>query len=158
MADTTRIKVARDKASLVQSLTASDSSTGPFETYADVLTFAATLGIKYKRRIPLLGEISKREPAPIPREVFTNRGYDMVMNLIAVADNGDPKILASNEACSADRVQAFEEYANGGLEVLGEKLKGSVDHLDQILLLLSSEGRNSQLSDSEFDLSAFLPV
>lgn len=158
MADNTRIKVAKDKAYLVQSLTASDTTTGPFETYADVLAFAATLGVKHKRRVPLLGEVSKRDPSPIHRETFSAKGYDMVMNLIAVADRGDPKILASNEASSAERVQAFEEYANGGLEILEEMLKGTVDHLEQILLLLGSEGKSTQISENEFDLSAFLPT
>ncbi|KAM3108449.1 DNA phosphorothioation-associated protein 4 [Phormidesmis sp. 146-33] len=158
MADHTRIKVAKDKAYLVRSLTASDTTTGPFETYADVLAFAATVGIKHRRRVPLISEVSKSEPSPIHRETFSARGYDMVMNLIAVADSADPKILASNEASSAERSQAFEEYANGGLEVLEEMLKGTVDHLEQILLLLGSEGKSAQLSENEFDLSAFLPV
>ena len=156
MADNTRIKVAKDKAYLVQSLTAADTTTGPFETYADVLAFAATLGIKHKRRVPLLGEVSKRDPSPIHRETFSAKGYDMVLNLIALADSGDPKTLASNEACSAERVQAFEEYANGGLEVLEEVLKGTVDNLEQILLFLSANRLNSVPEDAEFNLSSFL--
>jgi dnd system-associated protein 4 len=157
MVDTARIRIAKDKAHLVQSLKVTDATGGPFETYADVLVFAASLGVKHKRRVPLLGDISK-EPAPISREIFKNhiRSYDMVMNLIAVADSSDPKVLASDE--DAIRVQAFEEYANGGLEVLEEKLKGAVDYLDQILLLLSLENKDSQGEENEFDLSAFLPT
>lgn len=158
MADNTRIKVAKDKAYLVQSLTASETTTGPFETYADVLAFAATLGIKHKRRVPLVGEVSKRDPSPIHRETFSAKGYDMVMNLIAIADRGDPKILASNEVSSAERVQAFEEYANGGLEILEEMLRGTIDHLEQILLLLASEDKSTENSENDFDLSAFLPT
>lgn len=158
MAENTRIKVAKEKAYLVQSLTASETTTGPFETYADVLAFAATLGVKHKRRVPLTGEISKRDPSPIHRETFSAKGYDMVMNLVTISDSGDPKTLASNEASSAERLQAFEEYANGGLEILEERLKGTVDHLEQILLLLEVEGRSSHQAEAEFDLSAFLPV
>lgn len=67
MAETNRIKTAKDKADLVKALTATNDTSGPFQTYADVLAFAATLGAKYKKRIPL-GEVSKREPAPIPQE------------------------------------------------------------------------------------------
>jgi len=45
MADT-RVKVAKDKAELVKSLRAdsADDTTKPFQTYAEVLVFAAALG------------------------------------------------------------------------------------------------------------------
>ena len=57
MAETGRIRVAKDKAELVKSLTSADGETGPFQTFADVIVFAAALGVKHKKRIPL-GEIS----------------------------------------------------------------------------------------------------
>lgn len=71
-----RIRVAKDKADLVKALTISEGTTGPFQTYADVMVFAATLGAKRKKRSPL-GTISSKEPAPIGLEVFVSRGYDV---------------------------------------------------------------------------------
>ena len=52
------------------------------------------------------------------------------------------------------RVQIFEEYANGGLEVLQNALQGSVDYTDGILLLLLDEKDKGDQED--FDLSRFL--
>ncbi|MEY3402832.1 MAG: hypothetical protein RLZZ86_2448, partial [Cyanobacteriota bacterium] len=46
MAETGRIRVAKDKADLVKSLTSADGGTGPFQTFADVIVFAAALGVK----------------------------------------------------------------------------------------------------------------
>ena len=46
MAETGRIRVAKDKAELVQSLTSRKGATGPFQTFADVVGFAAALGAK----------------------------------------------------------------------------------------------------------------
>lgn len=154
-----RIRIASDKADLVKSLTASDDrKNAPFQTYADVLVFAASLGSKYKKRSPLR-EISKREPAPISLEIFESRGYAMTLNLLAIAETQDPQILAThNPDAIRDRVLIFEEYANGGLDILQDKLRGAVDYLDQLLLLLANErDRCDATSDpEEFDLSKFL--
>ena len=51
------------------------------------------------------------------------------------------------------KIKIFEEYANGGLEIIKDRLRGSIDYLDTILLLLASERNNSQKDDREFDLS-----
>ena len=54
-----RIRVAKDKAELVKQLLASKDTTGPFQTYVEVMVFAAALGVKHKKRVPL-GEFTKR--------------------------------------------------------------------------------------------------
>ena len=41
-----RIKVAKDKAESVQKLLDSKGTTGAFQTYADAIAFAASLGAK----------------------------------------------------------------------------------------------------------------
>jgi dnd system-associated protein 4 len=46
-----RIKVAKDKAKLVKALRAGEGSTGPFQTYADVVTFAAAFGFQEETQI-----------------------------------------------------------------------------------------------------------
>ena len=154
MADS-RIKVAKDKADLVKALTASDDTTGPFQTYADVLVFAAALGAKRSKRSPL-GEISKRDPAPIHQETFTTRGYELVIKLLAMAETQDKQILSVNDGDYDDeRTHIFEEYANGGLEVLRSELRGAVDYTERILLILISERLNRN-SEEEIDLSSLI--
>ena len=151
-----RIKVAKDKAKLVQRLLDTKGSTGAFQTYADIIAFAASLGAKYQKRIKL-AEISQSEPAPISLEVFISRGYDRLIKLIAVADTEDIKILSTEDAIAEiNRVQIFEEYANGGLEKLGNELRGAVDYTERLVLILNAERFTPKTNDEEFDLSRFL--
>ncbi|NJM70791.1 MAG: DNA phosphorothioation-associated protein 4 [Scytonema sp. RU_4_4] len=156
MAETGRIRVAKDKADLVKALTSADSATGPFQTYADVIVFAAALGAKHKKRVPL-GEISKREPSPIRLEYFATMGHDWVIKLLGITETKDIKILSPNEEeYEQKRNQIFEEYANGGLEILQNELWGAVDYSERVLLMLSSERFNKEQQDEEFNLSKFL--
>jgi len=151
-----RINVAKDKADLVKALTVIDGKTGPFQTYADVIVFAAALGSKRKKRVPLK-ETSKKEPGPIALEIFVSRGYDSAMKLIAIAETKDTKILSpTDETSEEQRLTIFEEYANGGLEILREELRGAGDYLDQILLLLISERFKETSTEQSFDLRRFL--
>ncbi|MEH1948461.1 MAG: DNA phosphorothioation-associated protein 4 [Nostoc sp.] len=156
MAETGRIRVAKDKAELVKDLTSSNGGTGPFNTFADVIVFAAALGAKHKKRVPL-GEISKREPSPIPQEQFIVRGYNTVINLIAIAETQEIKVLSLEEGNNNEkRNYIFEEYANGGLEILQSEIRGAVDYSERILLILSHERFQDNSQEEEFDLSKFL--
>ncbi|MEH1944831.1 MAG: DNA phosphorothioation-associated protein 4 [Nostoc sp.] len=156
MAETGRIRVAKDKAELVKDLTSSDGGTGPFQTFADVIVFAAALGAKHKKRVPL-GEISKREPSPIPQEQFIVRGYNTVINLIAITETQDIKVLSLEEGNNNEkRNYVFEEYANGGLEILQSEIRGAVDYYERILLILSHERFKDNSQEEDFDLSKFL--
>lgn len=103
-----RLSRPRDKDDLLQQLT----EDGPFDEYRDVLVFAAALGWHERRRVALA---AKGEP--IRWEVATNRrGTEALVNMIAAVESGDPEILA--EARFEERLTIFEEYANGGLEIL----------------------------------------
>ncbi|MDB9317080.1 MULTISPECIES: DNA phosphorothioation-associated protein 4 [Cyanophyceae] len=151
-----RIRVAKDKAELVKQLLASKDTTGPFQTYVEVMVFAAALGVKNKKRVPL-GEFTKREPSPIPQENFASLGHDLIIKLLGITETKDIQILSSREEEYEDqRTQIFEEYANGGLEILQNELRGAVDYSERLLLVLISEKDAQEQSDEEFDLSKFL--
>ena len=157
-----RIRVAKDKAELVKSLIGSADNNSPFQTYADAMLFAAVLGAKQQRRVPL-GEISKKEPGPISIEIFISRGYDPVMKLIAIAATENINVISPDRAdFEQQRIHIFEEYANGGLELLAQELCGAVDYTERILLMLSAalDPRNSdsitENSLEEFDLRKFM--
>ena len=151
-----RIRIARDKANLMQNLLATGSNKGPFQTYADAVVFAASLGIKHGRKTPL-EVISTREPGPISWEIFASRGYDPVIRLIAIAHTQELEILSSfNPRHEEQRLRIFEEYANGGLEILRDELRGAVDYTERILLILSAERWKNIPQDEDFDLSRFL--
>ncbi|WP_066374762.1 DNA phosphorothioation-associated protein 4 [Anabaena sp. CA = ATCC 33047] len=156
MVETGRIRVAKDKADLVKALTSSDGGTGPFQTFADVIVFAAALGAKHQKRVPL-GEISKREPSPIRIEHFASVGNDVVIILLGMVETQDINILSTYDAANeTQRHHIFEEYANGGLEILQTELRGAVDYSERILLFLSYERTQKDEPAEEFDLSKFL--
>jgi len=155
MVETGRIRVAKDKADLVKSLISTDGATGPFQTFADAIAFAAALGAKHNKRVPL-GEISKREPSPIRLEYFASMGHDCVIKLLAIMETKDIKILSLTEESEAKRNLIFEEYANGGLEILQNELRGAVDYSERLLLMLSSEREQQEQQNEEFDLNKFL--
>ncbi|RCJ24979.1 dnd system-associated protein 4 [Nostoc sp. ATCC 43529] len=156
MAETGRIRVAKDKAQLVKDLTSSDGGTGPFQTFADVVVFAAALGAKHKKRVPL-GEISKREPSPIRLEYFATMGHDVLIKLLGITETQDINILSlDEEQYETQRHHIFEEYANGGLEILQNELRGAVDYSERLLLIMSLERDKQDDGEEEFDLSKFL--
>jgi dnd system-associated protein 4 len=151
-----RIRVAKDKADLVKALVDSNNTTGPFQTYADVMVFAAALGAKRKKRSPL-GAISTKEVSPIALEVFVSRGYDLVLKLLAIRETKEAKIISLfDETSEEKRIHIFEEYANGGLEILRDELRGAVDYTERILLILSAERFKKESPEDGFDLSRFL--
>jgi dnd system-associated protein 4 len=144
-----RIKVAKDKAKLVKALRAGEGSTGPFQTYYEVLVFAAALGIKKGKFVPFQENEASREVDPIRQEQFASKGYDQVINLISIGHDRDPNLLGTNVESEAKRVAIFEGYANGGLEILGEIVWASSDISNQIILLIASE--NKKLFSAEED-------
>ena len=151
-----RIKVAKDKSELVKKLLDTKGSTGTFQTYADVVAFAASFGAKCQHRLPIK-EVSHNEPAPISLEIFISRGYDNLIKLIAVVETQDISILATQDSEAEEaRVKIFEEYANGGLERLRNELRGAVDYTERLLLVMGAERFKEDTTDEEFDLSRFL--
>ena len=151
-----RVKIAKDKADLVQKLLDTKGTTGVFQTYADIVIFAASMGIRHQRKIPLQ-EISQSEPAPISLEIFISRGYEWSINLIAIADVRDTKILATDDPqIEVQKIAILEEYANGGLAKLKEELRGAIDYTERLLLILSTERFPKTDTREEFDLSRFL--
>ena len=88
-----------------------------FDTYRDLVCFAAVLGCHFDRRHPF-----EKTLEPMPWEVF--RGMpESILQLVAAAGTDDFEILADDRA--GDVATAFEEYANGGLSVLQERLGAS---------------------------------
>src|SRR5438874_2284392 len=133
-----RLNRPKDKDDLLQQLT----EHGPFEEYRDVLVFAAALGWHEQRRIPLA---AKSEP--IRWEVATNRrGTEALVNMIAAVKSGDPEILAGDRF--EERLTIFEEYANGGLEILRALLDTEPrPAVDVVLELVQRVSRADQARD-----------
>jgi dnd system-associated protein 4 len=101
-----------------------------FPTMRELLCFAAALGFQMNRRIEL-GETT----AEVDGRVFDNldSAVDMIY-LVGLAGTGDVAILQPDR--EEDLIEVFEEYANGGLQILDEWLRaqGGDVYGDQAIL------------------------
>ena len=128
-----RVRRSKDKSNLLDRLTKSENrATSPFDSYRDVIIFCAALGWWRKRRVSF-----DSSDEPIRWETMTSLpGAEMLVNMLAVSQTDDPTILLDERF--DDRIVIFEEYANGGLEVLRESLdqspKPAVDVLRDLVM------------------------
>lgn len=126
-----RVRRPKDREDLLNRLTDRDQG-GPFQSYKDALVFAAALGYASGRREPFT-----QSGEAIDWSVFSGFGDEAMVNMIPVADAGDLGSLASEQF--DDRLTWFEEYANGGLALMEQKLATSTQEpLDTILELIHS--------------------
>lgn len=130
-----RVRVAKDKVGLLKALKEGSENNGPFLSYADALTFAAMIGIRNNKRLKLHA-ISYDGIAQIPQDQFRDQ---KLMGLLSICDLQSFSVLGDEAELDHQRVEVFQEYANGGLEIIGQKISGSVDYTDQILLMLKAE-------------------
>lgn len=131
-----RINYAKSHEVLLNQLVRSIDSSGPFETKAKCLIYAASFGASF-------GFDQGRKPLPekkgesIRYDVFQNQDFEDLICSLAVFATKDIKILEDNEDTANERVTIFEEFANCGLERLEAELKGEANKTDGIALLLS---------------------
>ena len=147
-----RIKVAKDKAKLVKALRAGDGSTGPFQTFYEVIAFAAALGIQKGKYVPFEEKDASREIDPIRQEQFASKGYDRIIDLISLIHERNPKSLTDSTEYEAKRISMFEAYANGGLEILEDFVRGSNNISNQLLLLITSARQQSSTEEDDLGL------
>jgi len=84
-----------------------------FPTIKDLLCFAAMLGFSEGKRVPLSPNHKKQD---IQRQIFIDDGKINLIYLIALSELKDVNILRDDN--DVDIVEVFEEYANGGLEIM----------------------------------------
>lgn len=148
-----RIRVPKDKDDLLARLTRTeDNPLGPFRLRADAMMFAAAYGFRRasRRSFSTTGE-------PIRSEVFERQGYVPVINLMALVDTRDPNSLSESDTAVDLRATVFEEYANGGLDLLRQELHGLEDPLGRLLLIVEAERLPQDVEgDQELDLGRFL--
>lgn len=131
-----RVRRPKDKDALLNRLV---EERVPFETFRDVLIFAAALGVSRDRREPF-----QQSSEPIPWSVFSNSGSEALINMISSVSSEDFNVLEPDRF--SERLTIFEEYANGGLAIIEEALTGSdrppLDLLKE--LVLSEETRQPE--------------
>lgn len=108
-----RVRRPPDKEEFIATLT--DGK--PFQTYREVLVFAAALGFARGRREPFEGG----SDVAIRWELFREVGGDALAAMIAAIATDEVTIVAPDR--TDERVTVFEEFANGGLSELQAALQ-----------------------------------
>ncbi len=108
-----------------------------FYAYYEVLIVAASIGFQRESR----RKIDKTDKT-IELYLFESfSGFNAIYYGIALAEEKNQDILQENEETQAKRFKFFEEYANGGLDILKrEVLDRPGDILENLLLFLKKEG------------------
>ena len=104
-----------------------DSTQGIFDTYVEIMVFAASIGCLMEKRMPV--EKPANKPDPVREQLFMNSsgGLSHVPSLLAFYDADSVDIFDGTTASIETRVEVVEEYICGGLSVIDERLKGRVD-------------------------------
>lgn len=110
------------------------SSTGQrlFDTFMDLMIFAAAIGFSSGKRIPL-----ETKGLEIREVTFENNQKDGLIYLLALINTKDGNILRDEN--SAECWKIFEEYANGGMQILDNYLNSKatdIDGVDSLINLL----------------------
>jgi len=145
-----RILRAADKEDLIEELMG--SGVGVFREIWRLLLFAAQVGQKANRREPLR---STETGKGIDQATFGNAGsWPGILYLMGLSEVGDSSVLAGTAESEEERVQIFQEYANGGLSIIREFFKSRTLDLDGILAFIEvHQGKNTELSEPDLDLS-----
>jgi dnd system-associated protein 4 len=104
-----------------------------FATFRDILLFAAAVGANVQRRAPFTSSGEPIRYETLKEPMFS----ETLINMIAANEVDDPEIMDSTRA--GERVQIFEEYANGGLEYIQEQVNVRHEPANLVVISLVTE-------------------
>lgn len=145
-----RIMRAADKEELIEELRS--SRVGIFSEIWKLLLFAAQIGLKCGKREPLK---SVEAGKGIDQATFGNSpSWPGILYLMSISESGDSQIISATSEGEEQRIQLFQEYANGGLSVMKDFFKDRTIDLDGVLALIElHQGQNGNLHAPNLDLS-----
>jgi len=151
-----RIKRPADKEVLFNKLKeGSQNKDGFFPTFKDLLVFAAALGYKYNTRIPFSENLE-----PIHLSVFQNEEINFI-DILALGETADINIIDPNDEEAVEKkLLIFEEYANGGLELLDRKIfrdAGTI-YINFLGLVIEEVSSGKTEKPSETDLGNLIDI
>ena len=119
-----------------------------FPSILDLQIFAAIVGFKNKKRVEIIGD-----KHVIPARVVESLQPDLcpqLINLIALADsNNDTKILKQD--MEKERVKIFEEYAEGGFEIIEKWFDDSNEAFAEYMIIKQLEAIGALIPEKHDD-------
>ena len=120
-----------------------------FPTIRELLCFSALLGYSEERRLSL---DKKHGVEDISYQQFERGDAEDLIYLIALAETKDPEILKDGEENRCANI--FEEYANGGLQIIHEAmLRAGGEYPDRDILELLKDLNYLNIDDEDPDVS-----
>ena len=155
-----RVQYAKIHDDFINELVRADDTTGPFETRAKCLTFAASFGASYgaetgRKKLPTR---SSDICEPIRYDVFQSQEFEDLICGLSVFATKNIKILKSDEETANHRITIFEEFAHLGLDKLKAELKGEIDLTDGIALLLKKKYSDRVAEGGTIDWSKVVSI
>ncbi len=119
-----------------------------FPTIRELLCFAAMLGYSEGRRIPLDRSDGIED---VSYQQFERGDAEDLIYLLALAETKNPDILKDGEESKCAEI--FEEYANGGFQILRDSMLCSGgEYPDRDILELLKKSGYLNIEDSEPDI------
>ena len=120
-----------------------------FPTIRELLCFAALLGYSEGRRIPLDRDAGVED---VSYQQFERGDAEDLIYLIALAETKNAEVLKDGEESRCAEI--FEEYANGGLQVMREAmLQSGAEYPDRDILELLLKSGYLNVEDAEPDVA-----
>jgi dnd system-associated protein 4 len=134
-----RIQRANDKEEIIKSLLS--DQVGVFKEIWKLLLFAAQVGMRNDKRLPLKGVDAGKG---VDQSTFGNcPAWPGLLYLMALAETQNSNCLSGSAEAEDDRVSVFQEYANGGLEITREFFSGRPLDLDGLLAFIETQREES---------------
>lgn len=131
-----RIRTDESRAAFLRRICGKDGQDdGVFTSYYQALTFAAGLGHRLGTPTPIANPA--KEPDGVRIDIFQNNKLDYVIDLLALAEDKDPRVLGDDTDHIDRRCQLFEGYANTGLRWLEQHCTDGSSPLDAILAAIA---------------------
>lgn len=143
-----RIQRSIEHESVIEKLMKSDPPV--FKEIWRVMLFAALLGYRNKKRVSL-GKFDSGKG--IDARIFDNSPvWPGILHLLALVNDPEPHALSAESEDT--RVQLFEEYANGGLQILNETLEAKSFSADAVFAFVHEQllEPTAQIRDDLADL------
>jgi len=144
-----RIRRDQEHEEFIEGLSSGDGAI--FKDFWSVLLFAAMLGFRANRRIPLEKYDSGKA---MPDSYFANSlAWPGILYLLGLVETNQTAILGSNETDEDSLVGIFEEYANGGLHLMRERFMSGNDSLTGLIDLVNDFGENPNVSTPDLSIT-----
>ncbi len=147
---TRRIQRSADKENIIKRLTSENEI---FREIWRLLLFSAQVGWRKQKRVALAQTDTGKG---IDQSTFGNcPSWPGLILMMAVAESNSEQFLGGDSDTDQERIKIFEEYANGGLEVIDDFFSDRSANIEGIIALIESLGptrKETKSIDLDFTL------